>query len=186
MLTTEPLSFDPNGVPVFLTDIWPSSSDINMQIKRHVNSDLFEHQYGRIYDGDDFWRNLPIEENTTYPWDEDSTYIKLPPYFEGFSADPVQPEGIDNARLLILLGDSVTTDHISPAGRIPADYPAGSYLMERGVDPEAFGSDQVRAAAGAEAAVYGQEHFQVWIETLGFISGAGFFTFLPVLLTLSL
>jgi len=139
-LTTEPLTFDPNGVPVYLTDIWPSSSEINMQIKKHVNSQLFKHQYGKIYDGDDFWKHLPIEENTTYPWDENSTYIKLPPYFEGFSPDPVQPEGIDNARLLILLGDSVTTDHISPAGRIPADYPAGSYLMERGVEPEEFNS----------------------------------------------
>jgi len=139
-LTTEPLTFDPNGAPVYLADIWPSSSEINMQIKKHVNSGLFKHQYGKIYDGDDFWKHLPIEENTTYPWDEDSTYIKLPPYFKGFSRDPVQPEGIDNARLLILLGDSVTTDHISPAGRIPADYPAGSYLMERGVEPEKFNS----------------------------------------------
>ena len=139
-LTTEPLSLDPNGTPVFLHDIWPLSTEIDTLIQKYVRSDLFKSEYERIYEGDEFWKNLSIPESTTYLWDKQSTYIKLPPYFKGFSADPVKPSNIENARLLLLLGDSVTTDHISPAGKIPAEYPAGRFLREKGIEPEDFNS----------------------------------------------
>jgi len=139
-LTKDPLSLDPNGMPVLLQDIWPSSKDINTLIQKHLRADMFQGEYEKIYGGDKFWNNLPVTESTTYLWDEHSTYIKLPPYFKDFSPDPVSPSNIENARLLLLLGDSVTTDHISPAGKIPATYPAGQYLIEKGVEPDDFNS----------------------------------------------
>jgi aconitate hydratase len=137
---SEPLGFDPNGEPVFLKEIWPSALEIQEAIGQHVDPAFFERQYARIFDGDKFWRALEVAESTTFAWQSQSTYIKNPPYFEGFSLEVTAPEDIDGARALMVLGDTVTTDHISPAGAIPADYPAGRYLQEKGVAPEDFNS----------------------------------------------
>jgi aconitate hydratase A / 2-methylisocitrate dehydratase len=139
-LTVEPLGLDPNGQPVYLDDIWPANHQIEALIKQHVKKDFFELEYGRIFDGDEFWQKLPDVKSVTYAWDEKSTYIKHPPYFENFSRDVPMTGNIENARVLAVLGDTVTTDHISPAGAIAQEYPAGQYLIANGVPPTAFNS----------------------------------------------
>lgn len=139
-LTTEPVGFDPNGKPVYLKELWPSNEEIEQLVKSHVTRDSFTLQYAKIFSGDEFWDSLEIEESTTYAWDPDSTYIKNPPYFEGFTQTPNMPGDLKDARAFLTLGDSVTTDHISPAGAIPAAYPAGKYLLAQGVKEEDFNS----------------------------------------------
>lgn len=139
-LTVEHLGLDTNGFPVFLSDIWPDSEDIETLIQKHVRSDFYKAAYDAIYDGDEFWQELPVTRSTTYDWEPESTYIRKPPYFEGFSPELDKPMDIDAARPLLLLHDSVTTDHISPAGGIPKAYPAGQFLKEKGVSPEDFNS----------------------------------------------
>jgi len=139
-LTTEPLALDPNGDPVFLKDIWPAADDIRSLVDRHVKPTFFETEYAAVFDGDAFWRKLPVAEAVTYAWDEASSYIKHPPYFDGFSRELSRPGDITGARALAVLGDSVTTDHISPAGAIPEAYPAGTYLTGQGVAPADFNS----------------------------------------------
>lgn len=139
-MTKEPLGLDPNGRPVFLKDIWPTNSQVDELVSQNVTQEAFSLEYARIFDGDEFWRGLKVTESTTYDWDEKSTYIKNPPYFENFRDTPETAIDIENARTFLLLGDSVTTDHISPAGAIPKDYPAGKYLIEQGVKPEDFNS----------------------------------------------
>ncbi|MFP4475413.1 MAG: aconitate hydratase AcnA [Desulfatibacillaceae bacterium] len=139
-LTRHPVGLDPNGEPVNLKDIWPSEEQIRELVDRFVVPELYATEYEGVLDGDEFWRDLSVAESTTYQWDEQSTYIKHPPYFEGFSPDPEKPGDIENARCLAVLGDSVTTDHISPAGAIPAEYPAGRYLLSQGVKEEDFNS----------------------------------------------
>lgn len=139
-LTAEALGTDPNGQPVFLPDIWPEPGEINELIQQHVKQEFYKAEYGRIYEGDEFWRKLPVSESTTYQWAEKSTYIRKPPYFDGFSLDRNLPGDIGNANSLLLLYDSVTTDHISPAGKIPEEYPAGQLLVEKGVAPDDFNS----------------------------------------------
>ena len=139
-LCTEPVGIDPDGEPVYLADIWPKDEEITALVKKHVKQEFYKTQYGRIFDGDEFWHALDIKESTTYAWDPDSTYIKKPPYFDGFKLQTGTPGNVENARLFLLLGDSVTTDHISPAGAIPKDYPAGKYLIGLGVDPAQFNS----------------------------------------------
>ncbi|MFO7645027.1 MAG: aconitate hydratase AcnA [Desulfosarcina sp.] len=139
-LTFEPLGLDPNAEPVYLDDIWPTNDEIEHLAARHLKKEFFDLEYGRIFDGDEFWRDLPDVQSVTYAWDQRSTYIKRPPYFEGFSMQASAVEAIQNARALLMLGDTVTTDHISPAGAIPKNYPAGAYLISQGVDPEAFNS----------------------------------------------
>jgi len=139
-LTYEPLGLDPNGAPVYLDDIWPKNEEITALMADHVKQAFFELEYGRIFDGDEFWRDLPDVRSITYAWDETSTYIKNPPYFENFSMAPEAPRNIENARVLAVVGDTVTTDHISPAGAIPKGYPAGQYLISKGVDPADFNS----------------------------------------------
>ena len=139
-LSFEPLGLDPNGNPVYLNDIWPENQEIEALIRQHVKKDFFELEYGRIYDGDEFWQGLPDVESITYDWDEKSTYIKNPPYFENFSLDLSKKGDIENARVLAVVGDSITTDHISPAGAIPEEYPAGQYLIAKGVSPAEFNS----------------------------------------------
>ncbi len=139
-LGAEPVGLDPNGEPVYLEEIWPSEDAIAELVEKHVKREFFEREYGRIYDGDEFWSALDIDESTTFKWDENSTYIKNPPYFEGFEVDSEKPGEVKDARVLLLLGDSVTTDHISPAGAIPKNYPAGKYLVENGVKPDQFNS----------------------------------------------
>lgn len=139
-LNTEPLGIDPNGEPVYLADIWPSDDQIRELVEKHVKQDFFKKEYEKIYDGDQFWQSLDIKKSTTFMWNENSTYIKNPPYFEGFKLETEKPGDISEANALVILGDSVTTDHISPAGAIPKDYPAGKYLVQNKVKPEEFNS----------------------------------------------
>jgi aconitate hydratase len=139
-LTYEPVGIDPNGRPVYLDDLWPTNEDIKALIDEHVKTEFFELEYGRIFDGDEFWHALPDVKSVTYEWDDHSTYIKNPPYFEGFQVEPDPVGDITAARALVLLGDTVTTDHISPAGAIPEAYPAGQYLVAQGVAPDQFNS----------------------------------------------
>ena len=139
-LSFEPVGLDPNGDPVYLNDIWPENQEIEALMRKHVKKDFFELEYGRIFDGDEFWQGLPDVESITYDWDEKSTYIKNPPYFENFSLDLSKKGDIENARVLAVVGDTITTDHISPAGAIPEEYPAGQYLISKGVSPAEFNS----------------------------------------------
>ncbi|MFH1993029.1 MAG: aconitate hydratase AcnA [Pseudomonadota bacterium] len=139
-LTLEPIGFDPGGKPVYLADIWPTDEEIEKLVHKHVKKEFFEKEYAKIFDGDEFWQSLNVAESATFNWDEQSTYIKKPPYFENFTLEHVRPADIENAGVLLLLGDSVTTDHISPAGAIPQEYPAGRYLIANDVVPEEFNS----------------------------------------------
>jgi aconitate hydratase len=139
-LTVEPVGTAPNGDPVYLNELWPDPTTISKLMQRHVKKDFFKKEYGRIFDGDEFWEALHAAESTTYAWDNTSTYIKNPPYFEDIKLQLQKPTDVKNARNLLLLGDSVTTDHISPAGAIPKDYPAGKYLIKNDVVPEDFNS----------------------------------------------
>ena len=139
-LTYEPVGIDPNGRPVYLDDLWPTNEDIKVLIDKHVKTEFFELEYGRIFDGDEFWHALPDVKSVTYEWDDQSTYIKNPPYFKGFQVEPAPVGDITAARALVLVGDTVTTDHISPAGAIPEAYPAGQYLVAQGVTPDQFNS----------------------------------------------
>jgi aconitate hydratase len=139
-LGTHAVAMDPNGKPVFLEEIWPRDQEIADLIQQHVKPEHFAAEYARIFSGDAFWKALTVTRSVTFDWDHASTYIKNPPYFENFALKTVQTEDIKNARALLVMGDSVTTDHISPAGAIPKDYPAGRYLMEKGIAPENFNS----------------------------------------------
>ena len=139
-LTTEPVGLDPNGEPVYMEELWPGFEEIDNLVKNHVKQEFFQGEYARIFDGDQFWQALDIDQSTTFAWNESSTYIKNPPYFNGFSLTSQTPGDIQDARAFLVLGDSVTTDHISPAGAIPEEYPAGRYLVEKGVSPEQFNS----------------------------------------------
>jgi len=139
-LTCSPLASDPNGLPVYLNDLWPNQEEIATLARQHVTKEAFSHAYSQIFDGDAFWQGLNVAESSTYLWDDTSSYIKKPPYFEQFTSNPAPINDIKAARAFLLLGDSVTTDHISPAGAIAKDYPAGQYLMDQGVDPDHFNS----------------------------------------------
>ncbi len=139
-LTSEPLGQDSDGNPVYLKDIWPAEREIQETMLRAVKSEMFRDQYAHVFEGDERWRSLPIPSGERFEWSEDSTYIRYPPFFESLTHDPVPPSDIQSARVLAVLGDSVTTDHISPAGSIPADSPAGKYLIAKGVSPADFNS----------------------------------------------
>lgn len=139
-LTSSPLATDPNGDHVYLNDLWPDRNTIEMFVSKFVTRETFDAEYAQIFAGDEYWKNLEVTKNTTFNWDENSTYIKKPPYFDTFTTTPVPHKDITGARPLLLLGDSVTTDHISPAGAIPAEYPAGQYLIKQGVDRAQFNS----------------------------------------------
>lgn len=139
-LRSEPLSYDPNGEPVYLADLWPDADAVDELVKKYVTQQAFLTEYKGIFEGDEFWRKLPVKEGTTYNWDPESTYIKKPPYFDNFSLTPPETTDILDARTFLLLGDTVTTDHISPAGAIAKEYPAGKYLVEQGVPRENFNS----------------------------------------------
>jgi aconitate hydratase len=136
---TEPIGTDPHGKPVFFRDVWPSSAEIADAMKT-VTAALFRDEYGRVFEGDELWRGMPVPTGDRYAWDASSTYIKAPPFFEGMSKTAGTPTDIRGARCLVLLGDSITTDHISPAGSIKADSPAGRYLQSLGVGPKDFNS----------------------------------------------
>src|SRR4051794_2789719 len=139
-MTTEPLGEDSAGKPVYLKDLWPSEREIQETMLRSVKSEMFRDSYAKVFNGDERWRSLPSPVGERFVWDDDSTYIRNPPFFEGLTHEPAPPADILNARVLAVLGDSVTTDHISPAGSIPADSPAGKYLIGKGVTPGDFNS----------------------------------------------
>ncbi len=135
----EPLTHDPDGNPVFLSDLWPSPREIRDTVTASLRPSMFEERYGEVFDGDESWRALPLpEDSTLYEWDSASTYIRNPPFFEGMGAEPPALADVRGARVLALLGDTTTTDHISPAGAIPKAEPAGLYLQEHGVEPRDF------------------------------------------------
>jgi aconitate hydratase len=139
-LTTEPLGTGSDGEPVFLRDVWPSSAEVQEVIDTAVASEMFTRDYADVFTGDERWRSLPTPDGDTFAWDADSTYVRKPPYFDGMGRQPAPVTDITGARVLAKLGDSVTTDHISPAGSIKADSPAGRYLAEHGVDRRDFNS----------------------------------------------
>ncbi len=134
----EPIGFDPNCDGVYLKKIWPSSKEIKKLVKKYVSPEDFKVEYNKIYHGDEFWEKLESKTGKRFNWNPSSTYIKLPPYFNEFSENYKNPSNIDHARVLLVLGDTVTTDHISPAGAIPEQYPAGAYLKNKNVNAENF------------------------------------------------
>ena len=139
-LATEPLGNDPNGEPVFLADVWPSPADVRATVEGAIGREMFERTYADVYTGDPEWRELPVPEGSVFAWEDDSTYVRQPPYFDGMAREPGVVSDLDGARCLVSLGDSVTTDHISPAGSIKPDAPAGRYLVEHGVERAGFNS----------------------------------------------
>jgi len=139
-MLTAPLGYDPNGEPVYLRDIWPTQQEINDAVAAAVKQEDFENIYKVIFDGDEQWRGLLAPSGKDYHWSNDSTYIREAPFFNGLSEFPLPVEDVKDARVLLKLGDSVTTDHISPAGSFKPDTPAGKYLLDRGIDPRLFNS----------------------------------------------
>jgi aconitate hydratase len=139
-LTTEPLGTGKDGRPVFLEDIWPSAREIQQTMLESVSAEMFRSRYAGVFEGDDLWKKLPVPTGDRFAWDEDSTYIRRPPFLENLTELPPVPREITGARVLALLGDSITTDHISPAGSIKADSPAGKYLLANGVAARDFNS----------------------------------------------
>jgi aconitate hydratase len=136
----EPLGQDSDGHDVFLRDIWPSAAEVQDTIDSSIDTAMFDKEYSAVFEGDERWQSLPTPTGDTFEWHQDSTYVRKPPYFEGMGAEAAPVTNIDHARVLALLGDSVTTDHISPAGSIRADSPAGHYLQSHGVDRLNFNS----------------------------------------------
>jgi aconitate hydratase len=136
----DPLGHDEQGGAVYLRDIWPSEREVAETIGEAVRADMFRHSYSEVFVGDERWNGLAVPEGERFAWAEDSTYVRLPPYFQGMPAEPEAVEDVAGARVLAVLGDSVTTDHISPAGSIKRDGPAGRYLQEKGVLPREFNS----------------------------------------------
>jgi aconitate hydratase len=139
-LRKDAIGKDREGKPVYLADIWPSQREVEETVQKSISSDMFRKSYGEVYEGDDRWRGLPVPKGGTYAWDAASTYIRRAPYFDGMTLKPAVVQDIHGARVLAVLGDSVTTDHISPAGSIKKDSPAGKYLIEHGVKPADFNS----------------------------------------------
>jgi aconitate hydratase len=139
-LTEEPLGVDADGAHVFLGDLWPSPEQVRATIEEAVSEEMYRRTYADVFTGDENWAALPVPEGDLFAWDPDSTYVRLPPYFEGMSAEPGTVEDVAGARCLVMVGDSVTTDHISPAGAIKPDSPAGKYLLEHGVERKDFNS----------------------------------------------
>ncbi|MGE0864967.1 MAG: aconitate hydratase AcnA [Vicinamibacterales bacterium] len=139
-LTTEPLGTGKDGQPVYLKDVWPTEKEIQAAMLHSVTSDAYRQQYANVFEGQERWKNLPVPTGDRFAWEADSTYIRKPPFLENLSMTPAPPSDITGARALAVLGDSITTDHISPAGSIKANSPAGKYLIEHGVDPKDFNS----------------------------------------------
>ena len=139
-LYNEPLGTGSDGEPVFLKEIWPSREEVAETVGSALHSEMFTKEYGQVFEGDERWIAMPVPAGDTYAWDPASTYVKLPPYFVDLPPEPPAVQSIEGARALAVVGDSITTDHISPAGAIKADSPAGLYLMERGVEPRDFNS----------------------------------------------
>jgi len=137
-LINEPLGTDQNNQPVYLKDLWPSQQEVNEAIEANVKVEMFKSKYADVFSGSDMWKEIQVKEGDLFEWREDSTYIHHPPYFQALTLDVPSIQPIENARVLGLFGDSITTDHISPAGNIAADSPAGKFLQERGVQPKDF------------------------------------------------
>ncbi|MES1243511.1 MAG: aconitate hydratase AcnA [Acidobacteriota bacterium] len=139
-LQTEPLGTDKDGQPVYLKDIWPTRREVEETILRGLRAEMFRSEYANVFAGDEHWNGLDVPQGDTYEWDPESTYVRLPPYFQDMPAEPAPVEDVKGARVLGLFADSITTDHISPAGSIKASSPAGKYLQEHGVAPKDFNS----------------------------------------------
>ncbi len=139
-LANDPIGPGSDGRPVYLRDIWPSNEEVQDAVRSSIHHGMFEHEYGHAFDGDKNWQSLPVPTGGTFAWDEHSTYIKKPPYFEQMVDPATSIRDLGGLRVLAMLGDSVTTDHISPAGSIPKDSPAGRYLISEGVEPKDFNS----------------------------------------------
>jgi aconitate hydratase len=139
-LRDEPLGTDTNGKPVFLADLWPTDADVADAVRASITPEMFETRYASAFGGDERWQAVPTSNEVSYNWDQASTYVKLPPYFDGLQMEPGVVSDVLDARVLAKLGDSVTTDHISPAGNIRANGPAGRYLVDCGVKAEDFNS----------------------------------------------
>jgi aconitate hydratase len=137
-LNNEPLGTGANGKPVYLRDVWPAPTEVADYVQRNINSDMFRRSYGSVFTGDERWQAIKVPAEKIYAWDPKSTYVKNPPYFDGMTMQPAAVGAIAGARVLALLGDSVTTDHISPAGNIAKSSPAARYLMDQGVQPRDF------------------------------------------------
>ncbi len=136
---TDPVGTDAQGTPVFLKEVWPTPDELKAAMAK-VSAERFREEYASVFEGDDLWKSMPVPQGDRYAWEKDSTYVKSPPFFEGLTRTPTPPKDIHGARVLALLGDSITTDHISPAGSIKADSPAGKYLQSLGVGPKDFNS----------------------------------------------
>src|SRR5579859_6932410 len=139
-LTTESLGSDATGKPVYLRDVWPTPAEIEKTVRQSVTREMYAKEYANVFEGDSHWKSMPVPEGDLYQWDPKSTYIKQPPFFENMPKTPPALTDIHGARVLAVLGDSVTTDHISPAGSIAVDSPAGKYLIANGVKPHEFNS----------------------------------------------
>jgi len=139
-LRKDPIGKGKDGQPVYLADLWPTQSEVEQAIHQSISPEMFSKSYGEVYAGDERWQSLPVPKGETYAWEKDSTYIRQAPYFDDMALKPSPVEDIKNARVLAVLGDSVTTDHISPAGSIKKDSPAGKYLISHGVQPADFNS----------------------------------------------
>jgi aconitate hydratase len=139
-LAKDPVAHTPDGRPVMLSELWPSQEEVNAVIQKCVKQEMFKREYARIFEGDEHWKSMEAPTGPIFAWDPSSTYVKEPPYFDGFTTQPKSLNDVEGARVLAMLGDSVTTDHISPAGAIPVDSPAGRYLVEHGVDRFDFNS----------------------------------------------
>jgi aconitate hydratase len=139
-ITTEPLGHNAAGKPVYLADIWPTEQEVQQTMLKAVTADMFRRSYADVFRGDERWQKLTAAEGSRFAWDPDSTYVRKPTFLEGMTMEAAPPRDIVGARVLAILGDSVTTDHISPAGSIKADSPAGKYLIEKGVKPADFNS----------------------------------------------
>ncbi|HEV2215577.1 MAG TPA: aconitase family protein, partial [Terracidiphilus sp.] len=139
-LTTQPLGEDPNGAPVYLREVWPSAAEISDTLTRVLRPEQFSEEYAHVFDGDDLWRALPVPAGNEFAWNPDSTYVREPPFVQNLAVEPAPVQNITGARVLVSVGDSITTDHISPAGSIPLESPAGTYLQEHGVTQREFNS----------------------------------------------
>jgi aconitate hydratase len=139
-IAADPLGADSDGKPVYLRDVWPTNEEVRECVRRSINRGMFEHEYAHAFDGDDNWRTMPVPTGGTFQWDTQSTYIKKPPYFDHMVDPATSIADLGGMRVLAMLGDSVTTDHISPAGSIAKDSPAGRYLIAQGVQPKDFNS----------------------------------------------
>src|SRR5262249_51442349 len=139
-LTSEPLGAGRDGKPVYLSEIWPSADEVRQAMDTSISPEVFSSNYAEVFEGDERWKTMPVPEGDNYAWDPESTYVRRPPFFESLTVEPAPVEDVLGARALVVVGDSVTTDHISPAGSIATSSPAGRYLVEHGVEPRDFNS----------------------------------------------